>query len=120
MANNFNQAGAVIQHNPGAAVPSGAPRIIGALIGVALTTGANGVESSFAVEGVFTLPKATGFAPTQGAKLIFDSATNTFVASATEGDIVGGAVAWKAAASGDTTIEVRLCPGAGAIEPGGG
>lgn len=118
MKNSLHSAGGTIVHSPSGNVNSGEGRIIGALIGVAVTNVASGQPGAFAIEGVFTLPKATGFAPGQGAKLIFDSATNTFVAAATEGDIVGGAVAWKAAASGDTVIEARLCPGAGVIEPG--
>lgn len=118
--NNYLQPGDVITHTPSGSVASGAAIIIGALIGVAQTAASSTVPGEFRVKGVVRLPKATGFAPTQGAKLIFDSATNAFVASATAGDIVGGAVAWKAAASGDTTIEVLLCPGAGVIEPAGG
>jgi len=105
-----------IVHAPAANTASGVARGIGALVGVAINTVAATVPGAFAVRGVFTLPKATGFAPAQGTPLVFRPSNQTIVATATAGDIVNGCVAWKGAASGDTSIEVLLCPGSGSIE----
>lgn len=113
---NGVQVGHILTHTPAGAVASGTAVAIGTLIGVAVTSASASVSGAFLVEGVVTLPKATGFAPAQGARLNFRPSTGTVVNTATTGDIVAGCVAARAAASGDLTIEVKLCPGAGTIQ----
>jgi len=120
MATNFVQDGDVISYsNAGSAITAGSVVAIGSLIGVALvdiaaTTGVGSVQ----LRGVFTLPKATGSAWTQGAKLLWDASAAKFdigTATPATGDISVCCVAFAAAASGDTTGKVLLNAGVGTI-----
>jgi predicted RecA/RadA family phage recombinase len=116
--NNYLQPGDVLTHTPAGAVASSAAVAIGTMIGVAQTSASASVAGEFRIRGVVRLPKATGFAPAQGASLIFRPSTGGFVATAQNGDIVGGAKAAKAALTGDTAIEALLCPEAGVVQSG--
>jgi len=71
-----------------------------------------------AMEGVFTLPKATGQAWTTGMKLLWDVSAAKFDysgATPATGDISVCCVAWAAAASGDTTGQVKINVGVGTV-----
>lgn len=85
---------------------SGTFYLIGALTGVAQATVLSGEEVVLVRKGVFELPKATGQAWTQGAKLYWSAGNSNFTTTATGNTLVG--VAAAAAASGDTVGLVLL------------
>lgn len=120
MATNYIEDGEVIPYtNTGAAIASGAVVAIGNLIGVALVDipATSGV-GSVALNGVFTLPKVTGAAWTQGAKLLWVASAGKFdVGSATPatGDISNCCVAFAAAGSAAATGQVLLNVGVGTV-----
>jgi predicted RecA/RadA family phage recombinase len=87
------------------AVASGGGALIGSIFGVAVTALANGETGSFQLEGVYTLPKATG-AATLGARAYWDDTAKKVTATSTSNTLVGVFVA--AYASGDTSANVRL------------
>lgn len=87
------------------AVASGGGALIGSIFGVAVTALANTEVGSFQLEGVYTLPKATG-AATLGAKAYWDNTNKNVTATSTSNTLIGVFVA--AYASGDTTANVRL------------
>lgn len=103
---NFVTAGAVAV---GAVVP------LQHGVGIALRAAAGSGETiPVALEGSFTVPKATGRAWVQGEKLVWDASTSTFDTTAltlATGDLTGCGLAMAAAASGDTTGVIKLTPG---------
>ena len=120
MATNFVQDGDVLTYaNTGSAIASGAVVAIGSLIGIALTDiAATSGTGPVQIEGVFTVPKATGSAWTQGCKLNWDASAGKFdigTATPAAGDVSVCCVAAAAAASGDTTGKVLLNVGVGTI-----
>lgn len=118
MAKNYESDGNVIQwtNNTGAAVASGQVVKVGAnMLGVALVALAIGAAGSVAVEGVFSgVPKVSGAVFAQGEKLLWDASAAAFddsAATGATGDVMGGAIAWVAGASGETTCTIKLTPG---------
>lgn len=110
MSTNYLMPGEKMEYsNSGSAISSGDIVVIGERIGVAdvdiaATTGVGTVS----MEGVFTLPKATGQAWTQGQPLFYDSSAGKITSTGTANTKAG--YAQTAAASGDTTGEVCLEP----------
>ena len=102
---NYIQEGDRIALAAPYAVSSGGGALIGAVFGVAVTDLANAEVGTFALEGVYTLPKATG-AATLGAKAYWDNTNKNVTATSTSNTLVGVFVA--AYASGDTSANVRL------------
>lgn len=102
---NYIQEGDRIALAAPYAVSSGGGALIGAVFGVAVTDLANAEVGTFALEGVYTLPKATG-AATLGAKAYWDNTNKNITATVGSNTLVGVFVA--AYASGDTTANVRL------------
>jgi predicted RecA/RadA family phage recombinase len=102
---NYIQEGDRIALAAPYAVSSGGGALIGSVFGVAVTDLANAEVGTFALEGVYTLPKATG-AATLGAKAYWDNTNKNITATSTSNTLVGVFVA--AYASGDTTANVRL------------
>ena len=102
---NSIQEGEVLALAAPYAVASGGGALIGAIFGVAVTALANAEVGSFQLEGVYTLPKATG-AATLGAKAYWDNTNKNVTATATSNTLIGVFVA--AYASGDTSALVRL------------
>lgn len=80
---------------------------IGKLIGVPVLTKLVSETVEFCLEGVVTVPKATGFAVAEGGRVGFDFDNDEAVANGGVG--VGYAV--EAVASGATSVDVRLCQG---------
>lgn len=120
MTTKYVQDGAVMDYtNAGSAITSGSVVAVGNIIGVALADiAATSGVGSVALEGVFTLPKVTGTAWTQGAKLLWDASAGKFdlgTATPATGDISGCCVAFAAAASGATTGLVKLNVGVGTV-----
>jgi predicted RecA/RadA family phage recombinase len=104
---NFVQNGKTIEVTLAAAILSGAAMLIGALVGVAVTSGGIGDVVAFELEGVFTLPKAVG-AVSQGAILYWDDTAKNVTTSAASGANTKIGHAWASALSGDATIDVKL------------
>lgn len=90
----------------GSKIAVNTPVLVGDLVGVALTDIANGDTGTLQLSGVALLPKATGQAWTQGAKLYWDDTAKKFTTTDTSNTLAGWAYA--AAASGDTTGQVKL------------
>lgn len=107
MAQNFIESGERLDYTVGSGetITSGDVIIKGEIIGIALNDGVEGDVVTLLLEGVFELPKATG-AITLGAKVYWVAADSNLSTSASGNTLVG--VAWAAALSGDTTVNVRL------------
>lgn len=88
------------------AVASGAGCLVGSLFGVAQDAAAISTTVTLAMTGVFTLAKTTGAAWTEGALIYWDDTNKKCITTASTNKLIGVAVA--AAASGDTTGQVRL------------
>lgn len=119
---NFIQNGdRITWTNGGSAVASGDPVVVGSLIGVATTDIAGAATGELATVGVFELPKVadtTGHAIAQGESVIFDVSAGKFDnkdLSPGTGDITVVAVAWAAATSAATTVQVFLTGNPGTI-----
>lgn len=116
MARTFVQPGKVITfvNGTGGDFSAGDVVVIGALVGVALVDIPDGESGSVSITGVHTLAKTGGTAWTQGAVLDWDASAGAFQVTGTitpaAGDVEECAFAAAAAASGDTTGEVRLTP----------
>ena len=106
---NFEQKGDFIEFTTGAAVTSGQLVVIGSLFGAAVTSASgSGQQCTAALTGVFTLPKATGAStgPAIGAPVYRISASNLVTAVSSGNTLCG--YAYRAAADGDATCDVRL------------
>lgn len=105
--NNYKKPGDTMTFTaPGGGVVSGTAYLIGALLVVAASTVAATLPFEGVVEGVFTLPKTTGTAWTEGEALYWDNSTKKLTTVSTGNTAVG--VAAAVAASGDATGDVRL------------
>lgn len=117
MANNYVKPGDHLTYTAAADTASGAGVLLGSVLGVSLTTVANGASGEAGIEGVWILPKASAAVINQWARPIWDQSAGEFIASgAATGDLLDGAVAVEAAGSGTTTVRVRLLPGAGSLQ----
>lgn len=123
MTTKFQEVGEVKNwtNGSGSAVVSGQVVAIGCLLGVAITDIASTAVGAVKITGVFNnMPKTTGSAWTVGQKLNWDVSASKFdVSSATPatGDVLGAAVAWEAALSGDAIGTVAFFPsGAATID----
>jgi len=89
---------------PSGGVVHGTPYLIGAIVAIATVDAAEGVKfEGYVGPGRVNGPKATG-AWTEGQKINWDNTAKKFTTGA--GTLVG--IAAQAAASGDTTGQVRL------------
>jgi predicted RecA/RadA family phage recombinase len=116
MTTKFVQRGDVVTYsNAGSAITAGSVVTLKHCVGVALTDiAATTGTGSVALEGVFTVPKTTGTAWLNGEKLLWDVSASKFDGSGATpatGDILGAAIAFGAAASGDATATVKLVQG---------
>ncbi len=93
---------------PTGGVVAGTPLLIGSLVVVPATTAAQTLPFDGHVEGVFTVPKATGATWSEGQILYWDSTAGNF-ATAQSATARRAAAAVVAAGSGDTTGVARLC-----------
>lgn len=106
---NVVQPGHILTLTASRTVTSGQGMLRGNTFGVALGDVANAATGEFALNGVFTLPKATG-AINEGATLYWDNTAfnvTTTVGSNTKIGVcanVGGRI------SAATTVDVRLVP----------
>ena len=114
MSRTYKQPGEVIDYTNagGAAIPSGAVVVIGAVLGVALATIPVGATGSVSISGVHELPKVTGAVIAQGVEVLWDVSAGKFdvgTATPATGDVGGkAAFAFAAAGNGATTVMVKL------------
>lgn len=113
MANNFVQDGEVLDYtNAGtAAVSSGQPVVIGAIVGVAITDIARGKTGAARVEGVFTFAKASGEEVAAGAPMYWAAADGNMTITPTDNVFAG--IAAEASGAGVTTVNVKINFGQG-------
>jgi len=105
---NFIQEGDMIALAAPYARSAGEGALIGATFGVAVTDLANAEVGTFALEGVFTLAKATGASTggAQGAKAYWVAASKSVSAASSGNTLIG--VFTATCADADATCNVRL------------
>lgn len=107
--NTFHQEGDTLQLAPGAAVAAGVGYLFGAgLFGVALTTAASGVASSFITEGVVTIAKTDSLAIAVGDRVFWDATNKCVNKTSTAQVCVGVCVEAVAATAGLVTVKIKL------------
>ena len=105
---NFIQPGRIIPVTAPAAVKSGDLVLVGKLFGVASSDAASGALVELCTEGVFTLPKVSAQAWTEGAAIYWDSAEAKATTTASGNTQIGHAaeVAANPSASGNVRLSI--------------
>ncbi len=104
---NFVSPGKIMTYTaPSGGVISGGGYKIGDSFGIATVSASEGDEFGLAVEGVFTLPKASSGAINEGVKVYWSSANSNVTTTASGNTLIGFGA--KAAADGATMCRVRL------------
>lgn len=93
---------------PSGGIASGAFVLVGLKGTVAVTGGVEGETVVVATEGVYEIAKATG-AINAGVKVYWDATNSVITTTASGNTLVGWA--FKAAASGDATVQICLNKG---------
>ena len=106
MTNYVKKGDTVTRTAPSGGVVSGTAYLIGSLLVVAQTTKAQGESFEGLAVGVVTLPKATGEAWTEGAKLYWDNNAGNVTTTSSGNSLIGCADA--GADSSATRGNVRL------------
>lgn len=107
---NFIQPGNTLTiPAPAGGVVSGGIVAVGAIVGVAAATAAEGDDVAVSVAGVFDLPKVAADAVTIGARLYHDASANALTVTA--GSNARVAIATAPAGAGATTVQALLTPG---------
>lgn len=108
MATNHVQKGRVMSwtNGTGSAVSSGDVVLVGNVVCIALGDIADGAEGELATEEVFTVAKAAPLVISQGDLLYWDAGDDNFNKTATDNHLAG--FAFTAAASADTTVQIKL------------
>lgn len=104
MTTKFVQPGEVIDYTAGANIASGQVVLMGARIGVALKSIANGETGPMQVTGVFNIAKLSTDNMAQGALLYWDN-TNSRLTTTASGNTLAG---FAAAAAGASTTSVNI------------
>lgn len=102
---SYVQGDCLIDYTPSAAVAAGDVVVLNDLVAVAPVAIAANALGAVSVEGVWSMPKATG-AINQGA-LVYWDATAGNITTTSSGNKRAGKAA-KAAASGDATVQVLI------------
>lgn len=102
---SYVQGDCLLDYTPGSAVAAGDVVILNDLVAVAPVAIAANKLGAVSVEGVWSMPKASG-AIGQGA-LVYWDATNGNITTTSSGNKRAGKAA-AAAASGDTTVKVLI------------
>lgn len=102
---SYVQGDCLIDHTPTSAVAAGDVVVLADLVTVAPRAIAANALGAVAVEGVWSMPKATG-AISQGAIVYWDATAGNVTTTATNNKRAGKAA--KAAASSDTTVQVLI------------
>lgn len=101
---SYVQKGDVLDYTPAAAVAAGDVVVIGSLVGVAPVAIAANAMGSLAIDGVFSMPCATGATGAQGSAINWYATSG--VAHASTG-VAAGKLA-KARGADDTSVHVIL------------
>lgn len=104
---NFLQPGRIVPVTAPADVHSGDLVMVGKMFGVAVTDAANGAPLEICTEGVFTLPKISAQAWTQGAAVYWDAAESKATSTASTNTMIGHAA--QGASNPSASGVVRLC-----------
>jgi predicted RecA/RadA family phage recombinase len=102
---SYSQAGCLIDYTPSAAVAAGDVVVLNDLVTVAPVAIAANALGAVAVDGVWSMPKASG-AIGQGALVYWDATAGNITTTATNNKRAGKAAA--AAVSGATTVQVLI------------
>ena len=102
---SYVQGDCLIDYTPSSAVAAGDVVVLNDLVCVANRPIAANALGAVSIEGVHTMPKASG-AIGQGA-LVYWDATNSNITTTSSGNKRAGKAA-KAAASADTTVQVLI------------
>jgi predicted RecA/RadA family phage recombinase len=101
---SYVQDGKLLDHTPGSAVAAGEVVVIGSLVAVAPRAIAANTLGALAVEGVWSMPCASGATGAQGSAINWYATSG--VAHASTG-VAAGKLA-KARAAADTTVDVLI------------
>jgi predicted RecA/RadA family phage recombinase len=93
---------------PYTTITAGQGMLVGALFGVAVTSGVQNDVIATEVEGVFDLTKEPSLAISVGARVFWDNTNRRVTTTATSNFCIG--VATVAALAADTTVRVGLGP----------
>lgn len=88
------------------ATADGGGVLVGAIFAVAMAAVASGAKGVFQRRGIFTLPKATGEAWTEGQKVYWDNTNRRLTTTASANTLVGAAA--QAQLAGDTSGKALL------------
>ena len=103
---NFLVSGENVVITATAAVVAGDAQQVGDLVGVASDNAAIGEDFALVLEGVFTLKKKSTDVIAQLVKLYWDNTLKEVTVTVGTNKVVG--YAYKAAGSGETTVQVKL------------
>jgi predicted RecA/RadA family phage recombinase len=104
---SYSQAGCLLDYTPTAAVAAGAVVLLGDTVTVAPLAIAANALGVVAVDGVWSVAKATG-AVSQGVTLYWDATNSVVTTTASTHKVAGKAAA--AALSADASVMVLLTP----------
>lgn len=102
---DYVQGDCLIDHTPSSAVAAGGVVVLNDLVTVAPRPIAANALGAVAIEGVFSMPKATG-AIGQGALVYWDATAGNITTTSSGNKRAGKAAA--AAASGDASVQVII------------
>ncbi|MCW0983059.1 DUF2190 family protein [Agrobacterium sp. BT-220-3] len=104
---NYIQEGDILNLTaPAGGLASGQAHMFGDLFGVAAAAAAEGAKVAVSLEGVFSLPKATGASLTEGQKVYWIAADKKVTATANGNTLIGHAA--RPAAADAVTAEIRI------------
>jgi predicted RecA/RadA family phage recombinase len=103
---NYIQEGDTLNFTANEAITAGQMILVTGVVGVAINDVASGAVGVLATKGVFEVAKEGTDAPSQGQILYYNATNKTATVTASTNKVIG--YAWTAAASGDSTVQVRL------------
>ena len=106
----FVQDDEFVDYIPSQDVAAGSIVVQADLVGIAQRAIPANTLGALAVEGIFDFPKATGTSSgiAAGTKVYWDATNSVVTATASTNKYLGKTT--RAAADGDATVRVRLCP----------
>ena len=116
MAQNFIQDGEHLEftNTTGGTIASGAPVIVGKIVGVALGTVANGAKGIMRTEGVFEFPKKAALAINAGDVVFWDFTPGEVTKTDADGQFLGFAV--ESVGGSATRVKVMISSYPGAVD----
>lgn len=106
---NYKSQGLVIKKTLAANIASGAPLLIGDILGISTKAGSNGdVDHEFLIEGVFTVAKKSTDTFEPGQILFWDAGNSELTETASTHKPVG--ICMATAGNGATTCLLKLVP----------